>query len=118
MPAKRYGVALTSAEREHLEGLVRSGRRSARTTTRAHILLLADQGDDGPGWEDRRVAEDLGCRPRTAERIREQFVTDGLDATHDHKKTADPPRAPVLDGAAEARLVALACSATPDGRKA
>ena len=57
MPAKRYVVTLTTAEREQLEALVRSGRRSARTITRARVLLLADQGDGGPGWEDRRVAE-------------------------------------------------------------
>jgi hypothetical protein len=52
------------------------------------------------------------------ERIRERFVTDGLDAALTHKKPVDPPREPVLDGAAEARLIALACSATRDGRKA
>jgi hypothetical protein len=84
---------------------------------RARILLLTDQGDEGPGWEDRRVAEALGCGHRTVERIRERFVTEGLDAALNHKKPADPPREPVLDGAAEARLIALACSATPDGRK-
>jgi transposase len=118
MPAKRYVVTLTSAERKQLEALVRSGRRSARCITRARILLLTDQGDEGRGWEDRRVAEALGCGHRTVERIRERFVTDGLDAALTHKRPVDPPREPVLDGAAEARLIALACSATPDGRKA
>lgn len=118
MPAKRYLVTLTPAEREQLEVLVRSGRRSARSIARARILLLADQGEGGPGWEDRRVAEALGCGHRTVERVRERFVTDGFDAALTAKKPVDPPREPVLDGAAEARLIALACSATPDGRKA
>jgi hypothetical protein len=118
MPAKRYVVTLTAAERGELEAVVRSGRRSARTITRARILLLADQGDTGPGWEDRRVAEALGCGHRTVERIRERFVAEGLDAALTAKARAHPPREPVLDGAAEARLIALACSATPDGRKA
>jgi hypothetical protein len=99
MPTKRYVVTLTSTEREQLEALVRSGRRPARSLTRARIRLQTDQG-------------------RTVERIRERFVTDGLDAALAHKKPVDPPREPVLDGAAEARLIALACSATPDGRKA
>ena len=118
MPAKRYVVTLTSAEREQLEALVRFGRRSARSITRARILLLTDQGDEGPGWEDRRAADALGCGHRTVERIRERFVTEGLDAALAAKARINPPRERVFDGAAEARLIALACSATPDGRKA
>jgi transposase len=118
MPAKRYLVTLTALERVRLAALVRSGRPSARSITRARILLLADQGEDGPGWEDRRVAEALGCGHRTVERVRERFVTRGLDAALTAKARATPPREPVLGGAAEARLIALACSATPDGRKA
>jgi transposase len=118
MPSKRYVVTLTTDERKQLESMAKAGERSARTITRARILLLADQGEVGPGWEDRRVAEALGCGHRTVERIRERFVSEGLDAALTHKKPVDPPREPVLDGAAEAKLIALACSATPDGRKA
>lgn len=118
MPAKRYVVTLTADERRQLEALTRAGKRSARTITRARVLLPADQGDGGPGWEDRRVAEALGCGHRTVERLRERFVTAGLDAALTHQTPATPPRAPVLDGKAEAKLVALACAATPDGRKA
>ena len=118
MPAKRYVVALTADERMYLEAVPRSGERSARVITRARVLLLADQGDRGPAWEDRRVAEALGCGHRTVERIRERFVTDGLDAALTHRAQNRPRRHPVLDGAAEARLIALACSATPDGRRA
>src|SRR5687768_114596 len=43
MPAKRYVVTLTSAEREQLEALVRPGRRPDRSITRARILLLTNQ---------------------------------------------------------------------------
>jgi hypothetical protein len=118
MPAKRYIVTLTADERATLDALTRAGKRSARTITRARVLLLTDQGDGGPAWEDRRVAEALGCGHRTVARVRERFVTDGLDAALSHATPAEPPRRPVLDGAAEARLIALACSATPDGRKA
>ena len=118
MPPKRYVVTLTADERRQLEALTRAGKRSARAVNRARILLLCDQGDGGPGWEDRRVAEALGCGHRTAERVRERFVTDGLDAALAHRAPATPPRTPVLDGRAEAQLIALACAATPDGRKA
>jgi hypothetical protein len=118
MPAKRYVVTLSADERRQLDDLVRSGKRSARGITRARVLLLTDQGPDGPGWEDRRVAEALGCGHRAVERVRERFVTAGLDAALTHATPATPPRQPALDGAAEAKLVALACAAAPDGRKA
>jgi transposase len=118
MPTKRFIVTLTPDERVHLEALSRSGKRSARTITRARVLLLTDEGERGPGWADRQVAEALGCGRRTVERIRERFVAAGVDAALIAKARATPPRERVLDGAAEARLIALACSATPDGRKA
>jgi transposase len=117
MPTKRYLVTLTPDERERLEALTRAGKRSARTITRARVLLLADQGEAGPAWEDRRVAEALGCGHRTVERLRERFVTGGLDAALAHKPQARPSRPPVLDGAAEARLLALACEPAPRGRR-
>src|SRR5689334_21030906 len=116
MPTKRYIVELTPEEREHLSRLLSSGRRSARTLTRARILLQADQGPGGPAWTDARIAEALGCGRRTAERLRQRFVEEGLEAALRHKPQARPSVAPKLDGAAEARLIALACSQPPDGR--
>jgi transposase len=118
MPTKRYLVTLTVDEREQLEVLVRAGKRSARTITRARVLLKADQADGGPAWEDARIADALGCGHRTVERVRERFVTAGLDAALYHKPQERPSRQPVLDGAAEAKLIALACATTPDGRRA
>ena len=118
MPTKRYLVTLSADEREQLESMVRAGKRSARTITRARILLKADQADGGPAWEDARIAEALGCGHRTVERVRERFVTAGLDAALHHKPQGRPSRQPVLDGAAEARLIALACATAPDGQRA
>ena len=117
MPTKRHLVTLTPAEREQLNALTKAGRRAARTITRARVLLLTDQAEGGPAWEDRRVAEALGCGHRTVERVRERFVTDGLDAALTHKPQAKPSRGRVLDGAAEARLIALACEEAPNGRR-
>jgi hypothetical protein len=70
VPNKRYVVTLTPDERDQLDALTRAGKRSARTIARARVLLLTDQGEHGPGWEDRRVAEALGCGHRTVERVR------------------------------------------------
>jgi transposase len=116
MPHKKFLVTLTPEERQQLRKLVSAGKRSARTLTRARILLQADQAEGGPAWEDARIVEALGCGLRTAERIRQRFVEEGLDAALTHKPQERPSRERRLDGAAEARLIALACSQPPEGR--
>ena len=116
MPQKKYLVTLTAEERQHLGKLLSAGKRSARTLTRARILLKADQAEGGPAWEDARIAEALGCGHRTVERVRQRFVEQGLEAALNHKPQDQPSRQRTLDGAAEARLIALACSQPPEGR--
>jgi len=118
MPQKKYLVTLSPDERHHLACLLSSGKRSARTLTRARILLKADQADGGPAWDDARIADALGCGRRTVERVRQRFVESGLDAALTHKPQDRPSRTPVLDGAAEARLIAVACSDPPGDRAA
>jgi transposase len=118
MPQKRYLVTLTSDEREQLAGLLSAGKRSALTLARARILLKADQADGGPAWPDDRIAEALDCGVRTVERLRQRFVERGLEAALGRKPQDRPSRERKLDGRAEARLIALACSEPPDGRAA
>jgi transposase len=116
MAAKKYVVTLEPEEREHLDGLVRSGKRSARAATHARIPLLADAADGGPAWDDARIAEALRCGVRTVERVRQRLVEQGLEPALGRKPQDRPSRERTLDGAAEARLIALACSGPPDGR--
>jgi hypothetical protein len=118
VPHKKYLVALAPDERDRLTKLTTAGKASARTLTRARILLKADQADGGPAWEDAQIAEALDCGLRTLERVRRRGVERGLGAALDHAPQQTPRRQRVLDGAAEARLIALACSPPPDGRKA
>jgi transposase len=114
--AKKYLVTLTPDERDHLTALISAGKRSALTLTRARILLKADQAPGGPAWEDARIAEALDCGLRTVERVRQRFVERGLEPALGRKPQDRPSRERKFDGAAEARLIALACSQPPDGR--
>ena len=118
MPQKRYLVTLTPEERQRLADLLSAGKRSALTLTRARILLKADQADGGPAWPDDRIAEALDCGVRTVERVRQRCVERGLEAALGRKPQDRPSRERKLDGRAEARLIALACSEPPDGRAA
>jgi transposase len=116
MPHKKYLVTLTPEERHWLTGLVSAGKRSALTITHARVLLKADQADGGPAWKDQDIAEALDCSVRTVERVRQRFVERGPEQALGRKPQDRPSRERKFDGAAEARLIALACSAPPEGR--
>lgn len=109
-----YRIVLTDEQRAELRGLVGTGTAPARKLTRARVLLKADHGDAGPGWSDAAIAGALDVNPSTVLRVRRQFVTEGLEATLERKR---PNRVyeRILDGEAEARLIALTCSPPPDG---
>ncbi len=116
MPAKIYKVSLEKEERKELTALVNKGKGQARRMRRARILLMADEAQENGGWQDAEIAKALGAHVRTVERTRQKCVEMGIEAALNHtrpKKT----RSKVLDGAAEARLVQLACSDAPDGRE-
>ena len=116
MPAKRYRVTLTPAEREELTALVNKGTGQARRLRRARILLMADEAQENGGWKDADIATALGARVRTVERTRQKCVQDGIEAALNQTKP-NKTRGKVLDGAAEARLAQLACSQAPDGHE-
>lgn len=111
---KKYIVRLTVEEREGLKGLVTKGRASAQKIRRAQVLLKIDA--DGPNWTDQRSAEAFGMRTNTVAEIRQRFVEEGLDRALDRKQPDEPPRRRRLDGAGEARLIAIACGEPPEGR--
>jgi len=94
--------------------LVRRGKAPAYRIKHANILLKVDA--NGPGWTDAKTAEAFGCVVATVANIRRRFVERDLEGAVVRKKQEEPPRKPILDGEKEARLIALACSAAPDGR--
>jgi transposase len=100
-----------------LSELIAAGKAAAKKLTHARILLKADAADGGPAWTDDRIAEALDVSTDTIGRVRQRFVEQGLEAALVRKKQDRPSRERKLDGRAEARLIALACSAPPDGRK-
>ena len=111
---KKHRVRLTSEERTQLEQLIRAGRSAAATQSRARILLKADGAQGGPGWADAAIAEALEVSVATVERTRKRFAAQGLAGALRRKPTTRAPQWK-LDGAQEARLVTLACSAPPTG---
>ena len=105
---KRHVVQLTDDQRA---GLVRleDGLLTRRRRNRVQILLRTDSGET-----DEEIADGLGVSLGTVANVRRRFAAGGLDAALTEKPR--PGAMPVLDGKAEAIVIATACSLVPEGR--
>jgi hypothetical protein len=108
---KKYIVRLTDAERAILEQIVRKLKGSSQKVRRANVLLKA--AVDGPAWTDARIAEAYGCRRQTVENLRERLVTEGFESAVNGQVRQSRPK--VLDGAQEAKIIALRLGPPPTG---
>jgi len=114
MPAKKYIVSLSETERQILQELTQKGKAAARKINHARILLKADINQDNGDWKDDEISQALDLSRRTIERVRQRFVEQGLEqALNPRPKNLSKLRK--VDGEAEARLIALACSKAPTG---
>lgn len=111
---KIYRVTLSQAERKQLLEMLRRGKSSALRQAHARVLLQADESVDGLCRSDAEIHDALGVAVSTIERVRQRFVEDGLEAALERKPTTRQYER-LLDGEAEAHLIALACSDAPEG---
>jgi len=109
MPQKQV-VQLGDGDRHQLRSLLRKGRASARSLTRARILLAADESQT-----DEEIAERLEVSVSLIYQVRRRFAHQGLTAALQRRPAPPRPEKRKLDGDGEARLLALACGAPPDG---
>lgn len=107
MPKKQYGIQLSEIERIELAAIVRSGTQKARVIRRAQALLWSDAGKT-----DGEIAQLQGVTPLTVAKTRRRWMEE-----RSLEDKARPGREKKLDGKQEAFVVALACSAAPDGRE-
>lgn len=106
---KTFNVELKEEDREELRQYLRRGKASARSLTRARILLLADEGR-----LDKEVIDALGVSRSTVARIRQRYCNGGLEfALYERPRSGAPPK---IDKNLEAELTLLACSEPPEGR--
>lgn len=111
----KHVIRLSKEERKKLSDLISKGCGPAAALRRARILLKADEGEEGPGWTDSEICEALEVSLSTVARVRKTLVEEGFDGALDRKKPQGRQYRK-LDGEQEARLIAVACSAPPEGR--
>jgi len=107
---KRYKVQLTKEERLELHKLISSGIAPARKLMRARILLKVAEG-----LTKTELSQVLDVTPNTITNVCRTFQTHRLAAIERKKPEREYEHR--LDGEAEAYLVAIACSAPPEGRE-
>ncbi len=110
---KRYIVTLTEEEQAYLKKLIETRKETAVIVTRAQILQAADQ--KGRNLTDPEIQNQLTIKTlRQIERLRKQFVLEGLEiALNGKKQEIFTPRK--FDGKTEAQILSLRCSEVPEG---
>lgn len=107
--AKKYAVDLSEEEQAILDKLITSGTQRVRKTNHARILLKANAS-----WTDPAIAEALNVSIPTIQRVRQRFIEQGFEQALNPSPTRRKYQR-LLDGVQEAYLIALACSAPPQG---
>lgn len=110
---KKYIVRLSAKERRVLEAVVKKLSGSSQQVRRAQMLLKADAS--GPAWTDQRIDAAFDSRTRTVEKLRERFVTEGVEQTLQGKTRETPATEKILDGKQEAQVIAVRLGAPPKG---
>ena len=110
---KKFIVRLSDEERALCQEVIKKLKGSSQKVRRAQILLKADA--DGPAWTDSKIADAYNCRVQTIENLRKRLVTEGFEAALERQKRQEPPTPPKLDGAGEAKLIAMRLSKPPAG---
>jgi hypothetical protein len=121
----KYRVTLTGEERTDLKQLLRAGRTAGYRIRHAHILLALDEIPENAvepkvRWTDKKTAAAYDAHQRTIGNLRKRFVEEGanhrFDASALERKKRETPPVIKIDGKAEAQIIAVACSAPPEGR--
>jgi len=102
-------VNLKDEDRERLNQYIRRGKASARSFTRARILLLADEGSS-----TEEIIDALKISRTTVNRIRKRYCQEGISAAIGERFRCGRPLK--IDGSIEAKTTLLACSQPPEGR--
>lgn len=107
---EKHRVSLSEKERRKLVAIVTKGRNKAAYIQRAHVLLKSADSKT-----DAEIGQWLYISESTVRRTRLRFSDAGLDAALED--AAPVEREPLLSDQQEGHLVALACSAPPEGRE-
>lgn len=113
---RRDKAFLSQEQRKRLEAISRNGQAPAKKILHAQVILMSDEGEWArQKWTDIEIANALNLHVNTVGRIRKRFLEKGEVPALERKVRRRPPVAPIVDGETEAQIIALCCSAPPEG---
>ncbi len=119
---RKLRISLTDEQRKSLEQIVSKGVSGAMEIRRANVLLLANEAGDRKRQKDVVIARMLGITVQAVHDIKAKFL-DRKDSDREdpakgirRKKRATPPVPAKCTGDVEAKIIAIACGAPPEGR--
>ena len=108
-------MTLTDYERLELKTIIRRGSHKSQKVINALILLNCDVGEHQPKrCINKQTADVLNISMRKIDRVKKRFVEEGLSVALSGR-ISTRAYARKADGDFEAHLVALSCSAPPEG---
>lgn len=105
---KKQHLKLTESDERYLKEYLSKGQVQARIVRRVTALLHLNQGSTIQG-----VADILKVEHWTVSIWRNNYLESGLNFLQDKPRTGRPVG---IDGEQRAKITALACSETPEGR--
>jgi transposase len=114
MRKTKYVIALTNAERRYAQSVVNDKTSAATFKKRAQIILALDTNVGEPATQA-EIARRVGVSAPTIFNTIKAFSEEGLEAILHFKTPLEPNRKPIVTGEMEARVVAIACGAPPEG---
>ena len=109
MSRRALCIHLSGRERKELRRLLAGGLQQVRVVLRALALQQLDQGATAP-----QVARTVALTAKTICQLVHRYEQGGLErALHDKPR---PGAAPLLDASQKQRVIAMVCSAAPEGQ--
>jgi len=113
----RRVIVLSAESREKLEDFSKKGVRNVRLVNRAKIILAFDTSEGRKACTQYEIAQRLGVSRQTIINTKEDFLkAESVSVFLRRKKRVTPPVPPKITGELEARIIALACGKTPQGK--
>ena len=113
---KKNQITLRAEQREELEHFSKTGTHNVRLVNRAKIILALDTSEGKKATKQIEIAQRLNVSRQTVNDAKRDFLAaESVSTFLQRKKRTTPPVAPKVTGELEARIIALACGAVPEG---
>src|SRR4249919_3021717 len=84
----RYSIKLTKSEVEELYVIINKGSHTSHTFRTAYVLLNCDEGKYSDKVTNEQISKVLKVGMRTIDRIKKQFIEEGMEGVLERKPTA------------------------------